>query len=283
MGYIDLHLHCNNSDGRLSSQELTNELRKAGITTAAITDHNKLLPNFEELQEKNPDICLIRGSEISSLHVFASGKKVEVHIVGLMLKETPELLELLKKNTADNGERIKKILEKLKEYDINIGTYEELQMMFPGKRLGRMQLAKALVAHGVVESVAEAFDEYIGDYGKKLAWVENNIQFASIQEVVGVIHKASGRAVLAHALSYKLDDTEFEELLEVFKAAGGDAMEVEYGKYDAESRKFLAKTAKKWKLMPSCGSDFHGNSPEERLDYHFMESDYLGLLSENRI
>lgn len=277
MGYIDLHLHSNNSDGVLSPQDLINELRKAGITTAAITDHNKLLPDYEELQKKNPDVRLIRGSEISSLHVFSSGKKVEVHIVGLILNETPELLELLKKNTMDNGERIKEILSKLKEYDINIGSYEDLQTMFPGKRIGRMQVAKALVAYGVVKSVSDAFDTYIGDYGKRLAYVENPIQFAPIKEVVHVIKKAHGIAVLAHSRSYKLDDAEFQELLEVFKAAGGDAMEVEYGKYNTEDRKFLAETATKWELIPSCGSDFHGNSIEERLDYHFRESDYYQL------
>lgn len=284
MGYIDLHLHTTNSDGALSPQNLIDEARKVGITTMAITDHNKLLPDYDELQEKNPDIRLIRASEISASHTFYSGKKVEIHIVGLMLDKTPHLVEFLQNNKSDGRKRVIAILKKLKEEcHIDLGTYEDIQVMFPEKRVGRMQLAKVLVAHGAAETVTEAFDMYIGDYGERLAWVENPIQFASIKEVVDAIKEAYGIAVLAHPLSYKLNDEELQELLEVFKNVGGHAMEVEYGRYDIESRKTLAAIADKWNLLPSCASDFHGNFTEDRLDHHFAESYFNAIENMQRL
>lgn len=280
MEFADLHVHTSNSDGAFSPQTVIEKAKEHGIRTIAITDHNEILSDFDELQKSNPDIRLIRGSEISTLHMFHSGRKVEIHIVGLLLDETEQLVKFLKKNKGINRERIIAILQKLKEQcDIDLGTYEDIQAMFPEKKITRIHIAKTLVACGATQSTSEAYEKYIGDYGKKLAHVENPVRFGNISEVVASIKEAYGIAVLAHPLSYKLSDEEFSELIEAFIEAGGHAIEAEYGRYDMESRKKLSVLAEENHLLTSCGSDFHGNDIDNsRLDYQFSEKHINAML-----
>jgi len=278
MRYADLHLHTTNSDGILTPQELIDEARSAEIQTLAITDHNKLLLDFEELKEQNPDMNLVRGVEITALHEFSTGKKTEIHIVGLLFKEIESMVSFLGKNHSDGRKRVTASLKRLKE-DCKeaVGTYEDIQKMFPGERIGRMQLAKAMVAWGITKNVTDSFDIYIGDYGKRLAWVENPVKFASIQQVVDAIKEAKGIAVLAHPLSYKLNDEEFQELIECFKSAGGHALEAAYLKYDSIERAFLENIAKEKRFLVSCGTDYHGNFEGEELKGHFSIEYFLEI------
>lgn len=75
--YTDFHCHSLNSDGKYSIQDVINTARQANIKYLAITDHNKILTDaeFEFYQNKNKDIQLIRGSDISSTFKFRSTKK----------------------------------------------------------------------------------------------------------------------------------------------------------------------------------------------------------------
>ncbi len=287
--YIDLHTHTTNSDGALAPQELINKAREAGIGILAITDHNKLLPQqeFEKLQGQNPDIRLIRGCEFTTSHRFSAGKKAEIHIVGIFLEETEQLKEFLQSNRTDGIEKAKLILEKLREAcGIDLGSLEELQRQCPDKRVGRIQIARAMVDQGFAPGIKEAFDIYIGDYGQRLAWVESPSQFAAISEAVSAIHEAKGISVLAHPLSYKLNEEELQELFSVFQEAGGMAMEVEYSRYDREERVKLAAIAEDLGFLPSCASDFHGNEEgnEEgnRIDYHFPKQYFEALEARKR-
>lgn len=280
--YIDLHTHTTNSDGAFSPQELIDKARTVGIGILAITDHNKLLPNLEELQESNPDIRLIRASEISATHIFRTGRQAEIHIVGLLLDKTDQLTRFLEGYHSDGKGRAAVILQKLKENcGIDLGTYEEIQALFSGKRIGRMQLAEVLTARGYSKNVSDAFDTYVGDYGRRLAWAPSSHQYSPISEVTAVIREAHGIPVLAHSFSYRLDDAEFRELLETFKASGGEAIEVEYAKYNSEQRSQLAATAEKWKLLPSCASDFHGSFEEDSLENHFAVK-YFNAIEERK-
>lgn len=272
MAFADLHTHTKNSDGVLTPEELIEQALKTGIKALAITDHNKVLENIEELQSKYQNIRLVNGSEITALHRFHTGKTLEIHIVGLLMKDMDIINEFLANNRSDGRERMPLIIQKLKSScNIDIGTYELIQEYYPGKRVGRMQLAETMVRMGYVENVKDAFDIYIGDHGQKLAWVENPVKFATIEQVVKAIKKAKGISILAHALSYHLEAAELKELLDVFKDAGGHGMEVLYGNWDEHTRSKANELATQYGLIVSCASDYHGCFEGERLDHGFDE------------
>ena len=275
--YCDLHVHSCLSDGVFSPEELIKMAINERITALAITDHNLILSNINELQAKYPDIELIRASEISATHVFASGKRMEIHIIGLFL-EGDDIDLFLKNNKSTGRERTEAILLKLKACGIDLGSFEDIQSKFPGKHIARTQIAMAMVDCGVVDSIEDAYDIYIGDYGMKKAYVDNPYTYASIDKVCKMIQEANGLAVLAHPLSYALEQCEMEELLEIFLKSGGKAMEVFYGKYSDEEKAFLLNLAAKYGMMISCASDFHRYDDKcGRLDYHFPYAFYLAL------
>lgn len=287
MDYFDAHIHTSYSDGNYSVDEVIKMAADEGsIRHLAITDHNKLLPNFNEIRKKYPNIEIISGSEISADYHTAEGEKKEIHIIGLFLEQTNELKDFLAKNTPDNRFRIEAMIKKLAEcgVDIRYKTYDEFRKhYFPDRdMIGRPQLAAVIAREGYAPSAELAMDMYIGDYGERLAYVPNPHTFADMKSVINNIHIAEGVAILAHPLSYNLSDDEVIALVKHFKASKGDAMEVYYSRYDKEKRQILARIANENNLLYSCASDFHGNRVSDRLDNHFPAI-YLDKLREKRL
>jgi hypothetical protein len=88
---------------------------------------------------------------------------------------------------------------------------------------------------------------------------------ASSAEAVAAIHKAGGSAILSHPFARgtslrKLDPTPEgqEALLKEMIAAGIDGMECYQSEYGPEETAFALSLAKKYGLLVSAGSDWHG-------------------------
>jgi predicted metal-dependent phosphoesterase TrpH len=64
--------------------------------------------------------------------------------------------------------------------------------------------------------------------------------------------------VLAHPARYQLSGREMQSLIEDFKIAGGEAIEVVCGNHDASQATAFARVARAHGLAASRGSDFHG-------------------------
>lgn len=284
MDYFDAHVHTSYSDGNYSAVEL---IRKAseegGISHLAITDHNRLLTNIESLRKQFPTMELISGAEISAEYYTSNGERKEIHIVGLFLNQTDELISFLANNSPDIKIRFEAMLEKLCECGVDLGykTYEGFRSHYYPERenLGRPQLAAIIASKGYASSAEEAMDIYLGDHGEKRAYVPNPHHFADIESVINSIHKATGVAILAHPLSYNLSIDKVIALIKTFKSLNGDAMEVFYSRYNEEQRQFLAWLATENNLLFSCASDFHGTHITDHLDNHFPTV-YLDKLRE---
>ena len=277
--YADFHCHSKNSDGKYEIQEVIDIARKANVKYLALTDHNKLMPDFNAYQEYNLDMVLIQGTEIStSLEFVTTGKRTEIHIVGLFVEPTNEFQTFLKHNRIDNKERLKKMIQNLKGFGIDLGSYEEIQAAYPDRILRRMLLAQVMKDRGFVSSVEEGFDKFIGDYGKRFAWEPSNVEYASMNQTIEAIHRANCLSILAHPLSYALTTLEQKELFMRFKEAGGDAIELFYATYSEEKRRDLKLQIDALGCGYSCGSDFHGVMENEHMNHHFSAELYYQML-----
>lgn len=267
--FIDLHTHTNRSDGRLTPRQLVSAARAAGIRILAITDHNVLQDDLDDLRKEFPDMQLIDGCEISCRESWVP---TEIHVVGLDFDpEHKAIRRILRNNQLDRSPRIEAILQRLnRECGLEMGTYEDLRAEHPETEfLGRNHIARKMVRLGYVRSVDEAFDIYIGEFGQRLAFVEKNLEYISLEEAVGAILEAGGIAVLAHPLYYRLPEPVLERLVAKFSALGGQAMEVYYAGYDEEQQVYLAVMAERNGLQPSAGSDYHGNKSRDTLEQHY--------------
>ncbi len=283
MKYIDLHTHTSLSDGSLSPQELAQAAKAAGIRILAITDHNST-EDLADLRAQHPDIRFIQGSEITCLYSDSTGKKHELHVVALGFDPYhPAMLELFRCNQPDRRPYINRILERLRDHDIHIGTYEDLQKANPeSHHFGRMQIAIRMKEHGYVASINEAFDRYLGAHGERLAYVPNPLHYVSLEQAISAILAAGGIPVLAHLFYYRLSAEENLLLVHRFRDLAGEhaAMEVEYGHYDRAQRDALGEIADRCGLLWSCASDYHGSDDTDTLAYHFPVKRFRPLLDK---
>ena len=280
INYIDLHAHSNLSDGHHPPQNLVDLARAAGIRTLAITDHNLVQPDLDRLRRDNPDMELICGSEISCLYRTADGREIELHLVALGIDpEEPDMARVLEINQPDRRPYINAILDRLRQWDMDLGTYEDLKARFPDTGyLGRMAIATELVNQHFVRDVDEAFDLYLGGGAgqQRRAYVPNPSRYVTLDEAVAAIEK-TGVCVLAHLWYYNLSMEENHRLLARFKALGGTAMETEYRRYTRPQRDALKELADRYSLLPSAASDYHGQSETDSLDNRFPQEIWQAL------
>ena len=169
--FIDLHCHTTLSDGEYSPDEVCGRAQAGGVGTLAITDHNFNNPDLDALRARHPGLHILRGSEISCVYETAAGDPVEIHVIALNYDPDAEpLRRVLAQNQPDRRGYVNAILEKLAAHGISLGSYDDLAAMRPNTHhVGRMQIARAMLAKGYVSSVDEAFDRYIGSFGQRLA------------------------------------------------------------------------------------------------------------------
>ena len=282
--YLDLHTHTNRSDGVLSPQTVVDLARDSGVGILAITDHNRTM-DLTELRRDNLDIRLIQGAEVSCYYADTTGKRKDVHVVALGFDPgNEEMKALLARNCPDRRPYIEAILSRLRDNGIDVGTFEDIQRSAPeSDHFGRLQVAKEMVRLGFVADTDEAYDEYLGAFGKRRAYVPNPLKYATLEEAVPVILAAGGVAVLAHLFYYQLSDEENHILVRKFKALAGDrgGMETEYASYTHEERTRLRREfAEVYDLMPSAASDFHDIEDGDTLANQFLQEDYGPLLEK---
>lgn len=120
--------------------------------------------------------------------------------------------------------------------------------------VSRTHFARFLVEHGHCANISEVFDRYLGD--GKPGYVPH--RWARLADAIGWIHGAGGVAVMAHPGRYTLSLIEHSALFDEFKDLGGEAVEVVTGSHTPDQYAYYADVARRYGLMASRGSDFHG-------------------------
>ncbi|MEM8500892.1 MAG: PHP domain-containing protein [Pseudomonadota bacterium] len=252
---FDLHLHTTASDGSLSPIALLDRAQQSGIDVMAITDHDTVdgVLDAQRYAESNPNTpILVTGVEFSCRWV-----NLPVHVVGLNMQvEDAGFQRFVENQQSLRAERNEAILVRLEKLGVS-GIREAVGVNRSSKlaRIGRPQIAEALVALGKVSNRQRAFKQYLGN-GKSAAVA---IPWPSIEDAVNTINASGGDAVLAHPLHYRLTGSKLHALLQAMKECGGAGFEVIGSGQNAEQRKQLAKLAQKLDARCSIGSDFHSD------------------------
>lgn len=287
---VDLHIHTKASDGKLTPAELIAYAKKCNLGVIAVTDHNAYSPEIEALKSSSP-LTIITGSEFNAYFRFSTGRSKLIHIKGLFFDYLhPEIQAIFHSERECKRNFVKALISKLNLTEcissaqmsgslpgvsselpprIHI-TYEEFEQLFPDTvSPGRVHVAELLRQKGYVSNVYEALDTYFGELGEKRCYINpmDYTSSVSMKDCIQAIRNAKGMADLAHPYFYQLTEPELHELLFAFKQYAGDAgcMEVYYKDYSREQEEQLFSLAEQYKLLPSCGSDYHGFDPNEAL------------------
>ena len=253
---IDLHVHSNHSDGTLSPAQLVSYAVEKGLTAFALTDHDTVSGIDEALlAAASLPVTVLPGIEFSTCY-----EEKDIHVLGLLIDyKTPVFLSALADFIASRERRNEKMCAKLREYTGVDLTYEKLQAAFPGAVITRAHYARYLLEQGIVKSMPEAFDRYIGDRAPCFIPREK----VTPMQAVSLIMECGGVAVLAHPPLYRMSDARLDALVARLTNCGLDGIEAIYSTYTAGEEAYMRFLAKKYSLIITGGSDFHGsNKPD---------------------
>ncbi|NQT91278.1 MAG: PHP domain-containing protein [Lentisphaerae bacterium] len=263
---IDLHAHSTFSDGSLTPAELVAEGRRMGLSALALTDHDNMAgidPFLEAGREQIP------GSEmecIPGVEISAEVPKGTMHVLGYFMDHTdPELNRSLAMIRGGREERNDRIIERLRELGLEL-TREEIAAYAGEDVLGRPHIAQAMMARGYVSTFKAAFDQYLAK--GKPGYVDR--LRLTPEESVQAIRLAGGVAVLSHPFTLEQGPDDLKRRLAELRDAGLQGVETYYSEHSAAQVSEYLALASSLGLIPTGGSDFHGEiNPKVRLGIGF--------------
>lgn len=249
---IDMHVHTNYSDGELSPDEVVNLAIKNNVGTMAITDHDTIEGIKSVNKSDYSGIEIINGIELS-----ANVKKGRMHILGYDIDLDNDSLNSKMYELKDNSlNYVLSMMEQIKrDYGIRFGYEDIRSLVNANHNLGRPDLAKLCVKYGYADSIQDAFDKYLIDAYNKTRSVSNKM---SMKECINLISSSGGIPVLAHPKSLELSEKELLILIREMIEYGLKGIEVYHSSHTKEEMIYFSSIAKRFNLLVSGGSDFHG-------------------------
>ncbi len=247
---IDLPMHSQESDGSLTPDALAVACRKAGLTAAALTDHDTLggcHAFLSACQREN-----IKG--IAAVELSADFSPGTMHVLGYLPADAIDAMQPeLGRIQSGRKERNREILKALAEINCPV-TEEEVASFSTHGMTGRPHIAAAMQARGYVKDRQEAFACFLG---KGCPAYRDRYRLAPLA-CIQMIRKHGGVAVLAHPFTLKLSEKALDTCVGELADAGLQGIEVFYPEHSEERRRIYQRIARTYDLILTGGSDFHG-------------------------
>ncbi len=253
----DFHAHTARSDGLLAPAELLAAAAAAGVRILAVTDHDTLAGYRDVVAPGAPPLpaglAVIAGVEIN-----ATARDIpdlpdgELHVVGLGIDPADDAFEaLLDAQRGARRRRFERMVARLRE----IGAPVDAQLADLDRddeeALGRPTIARALVAAGFAADVPDAFTRLVGS--GRPGYVRR--EGMGPREALAAIRAAGGLPVLAHFALAPERAALVRDLIE----AGLGGIETHHRSFDAATVAAMEAVASLHRLVPSGGTDFHGD------------------------
>lgn len=252
--HSDLHTHSVYSDGTWTPAQLVAEAKRLGLVIA-LTDHNTVegLPEFLAEAEAQ-GVTAVPGIEFTTEH---QGR--ELHLLGLFIR--PAYYERIE-TLMEEYNRLKEISNRELVARLNAAGYHidyaDVQKRSPNGNINRPHVAAELLARGYADSMWNAFETFLGE-DKGFYVPAKRLQ---LTDAIRFIREMGALPVLAHPLQ-ELTEEELRALLPTAIEAGLVAMEVMHCSYTDERIAVARNIAEDFGLLPSGGSDFHGEVKED--------------------
>ena len=217
----------------------------------ALSDHDELsgLPQAAESAARL-GMRFVPGVEVSVTFCAAT-----VHILGLNIDASHSgLRQGLAAVRRSRFARAREIADRLQACGLGDCYDGALALAQNPGLISRAHFARYLHAQGKVRNMQHAFDRYLGEGRPAYA----PVQWASMEEAVGWIQAAGGKAVIAHPGRYRYTPLQFDALFQQFKALGGRGIEVVSGSHTPRQYTEYERVALHYGFEASRGSDFHG-------------------------
>lgn len=248
---IDLHTHSAFSDGSDSPTELVAKAVNLGLTALALTDHDTQEGLAEARQAAaGADIDLIPGTELSLTNKYGG-----MHLIVLWLEPGPgPLQDRLKAIQSARTGRNQAIVEELTRLGMPV-TLAEVEMEAGDGSVGRPHIASVMVQKGYVPDIKTAFDLWLANdrpaYARRM--------LLTPEEGIGLAVESGAVPILSHPHTLAINRAhEMADVLDELKGYGLMGLESVYPSYRQHERDGYTMLARRFGLIPSGGSDYHG-------------------------
>lgn len=249
---VDLHAHSTASDGSVAPEDLVALALGKGLQALALTDHDTQagLPAATAAAASG-GLELISGTELS-LNYDDGG----MHLVVLWLNPgIGPLQDRLGGLRDGREERNVGIVKKLTELGMPI-TIEEVLAEAGEGSVGRPHIAAVMVAKGYVPDIVTAFDAWLGS--NKPAYLGRTR--LDPEEAILLARESGAVPVLAHPHTLGINRAaQMADLLDQLVGYGLVGLEAIYPSYHRHERDGYSDLARRFGLIPSGGSDYHGS------------------------
>jgi predicted metal-dependent phosphoesterase TrpH len=229
-----------------------------GVLLWALTDHDEL----SGVAEARQTAASLGMSFVAGVEVSVTWGGQTIHVLGLNVDDgDPVLNEGLATIRSGRAIRAREMADRLTSMGVPDSYEGAIQFAANPSMISRTHFARFLVERGYCKNMQAVFDKYLGE--NKPANVQ--VHWSTLEQAVGWIVGAGGRAAIAHPGRYNYSPMQFDALFEQFKELGGSAIEIITGSHTPAQYVEYAGVARRYGFLASCGSDFH--SPKEaRLD-----------------
>jgi len=287
---LDLHMHSRYSeDGDFTPTELVEQCRSQGITLMSVTDHNCAQANPEaRAAAEARGIQYISGIEIDCVY-----RDLGFHVLGYGFQEdSPDFVRIEENVDRQSLRASLERLEKTRELGFAV-TRDELRELtrgaywknsWPGEMFAEVLLAKPEYAgHPLLQPYrpggARSGNPYVNFYWDYYAQGKPcyaKMEYPPMEEIVELIHRNGGKAVLAHpGVNLKGQEELLGEILDL----GFDGVEAFSSYHTPDQAANFYRQARARGLLTTCGSDYHGKTkPAIRLGgYGQLPPDFTSL------
>ncbi|HCX64085.1 MAG TPA: hypothetical protein DHN33_02590, partial [Eubacteriaceae bacterium] len=245
--------------------EVVARAKEQKVATMAVTDHDSIAEVKEAIKEgKRQGVEVLSGTE-----VFCKCRDQFIHMLGYGFDVDAEpIVALLEKVREDRGRWVKAQIKKLQEE--NISVKEEKVYEFCGDTPPLF----SSIAYGMWEEEKNRNHPALKDFNR----YDNPLHEISVRllaygkpfftphyipegkEFIDAIHRSGGAAVLAHPGydQMRIDFTGEKKVIFELLKNQIDGVEVYYSTHTKEETQIYYDFCKKYGLLYTAGSDFHG-------------------------
>ncbi|HVX23085.1 MAG TPA: PHP domain-containing protein [Acidimicrobiales bacterium] len=248
---IDLHTHSTCSDGTDPPERIPELAAAAGCSAVALTDHDTLVGlAAARRRAAEVGVDLVPGCEVSC--AFRGGS---AHVLVYFVDDGDGPLQSeLARLRHDRVARNRQLVDRLVELGIPI-TYDQVVAEAAAEEsVGRPHVAAVLVRLGAADSIPDAFDRWLAS-GRPAHVPKARLAPA---DAAALARASGGVAVLAHPLTLDLGPSALDAAVAELAGAGFAGIEAVYGRYTPDQRAALVDLARRYDLVPTGGSDYHG-------------------------
>jgi hypothetical protein len=249
MKNADLHVHSYYSDGDFPPSEVVRKAKRHGIRYLALADHNSIDGVAEAVKEGRKQGVVV----IPAIEIKAEENEVLGYFIDYKDKNFRREIKKIQNNIA---RRVKKIIKKMNKKGIKITFSELLEEYRPNKNIIEIHLILSLGKRGFGK-VRDLWPRYIKEGGE----IYVPVKIPSVIDAIKLIKRHGGVPVLAHpwlgmtVLAPKNMEKYVKAGLKGIEISNGDKARM--GR-DKKTIALIRYYAKKYSLVITSGSDFHG-------------------------